>query len=423
MALKQPNIEKASNETRRAMERASAYSLPNNPSERGMKPDDLKKAFWEAIHGSSASILKEQDRIVDAINEYLLAFYDFIGNGDVLSPGAPYDEQIQEGESGLTMLANVAWRVLLDHMQQTADTPTYPTKDPHGTHSAIQRHNSSGDAHNEIRTKINRKIEDDISTHNNDSNAHIDLRNNVNQNAREIADASNDIENIFADIGDSVLLTEAENVKSAINEVYSLALTTDETANTNRVNLVGVMAQILGIAKSYVIDSFLNFIEFINGRFTIPIFEDRDGDGIRETYEVDITYLRTGDNVLIVEQNVPDMWFEASGDNAGGALETYEYDGVEYSLIAKDETGEIVGVMHIAETDYTVIEGHALSAAASAEDAKKAKEQSREYFEKVEKISNSIYTVQVAPPLSSINEAIILETPTLDQLFDKQEGG
>ena len=61
-------IKKVSEETRAAIKRKSAYSLPNRPSEAGMKPDEIKRAFYQPVVDFTLSALGEVDRVVDEIN-------------------------------------------------------------------------------------------------------------------------------------------------------------------------------------------------------------------------------------------------------------------------------------------------------------------------------------------------------------------
>ena len=85
MSLYKPNITKTSPADRKKLERASALALPTNPTARGMTADQIKAALWIPIFGSDVSLLKELDRVVDAVNSYLLHLYTFLENG---VPGA-----------------------------------------------------------------------------------------------------------------------------------------------------------------------------------------------------------------------------------------------------------------------------------------------------------------------------------------------
>lgn len=122
MAEKIPAVNKATEAARNAIRRVSTYSLPNNPSERGMKPDEIKRAFWQPIIGLTQSVILEQDRIVDEINQAVKVLDENrkensakIGTGELLVP-----ENIPEGESGLIGLANANKRHL-DRIQFDED--------------------------------------------------------------------------------------------------------------------------------------------------------------------------------------------------------------------------------------------------------------------------------------------------------------
>lgn len=64
-------INKISDEMKANIKRKTAFALPNRPSERGMKAEDIKKAFYGPILDPSVSVLSEVDRIVDEANEVL----------------------------------------------------------------------------------------------------------------------------------------------------------------------------------------------------------------------------------------------------------------------------------------------------------------------------------------------------------------
>jgi len=64
-------INKVSSETKSAIRRKSAYTLPNNPTDSGYKADDIRKAFWQPIVDISQSAVAEVDRVVDEVNEIL----------------------------------------------------------------------------------------------------------------------------------------------------------------------------------------------------------------------------------------------------------------------------------------------------------------------------------------------------------------
>ena len=64
-------IKKVSAETKAAIRRKSAYTLPNNPTDSGYKADDIRRAFWQPIVDISQSAIAEVDRVVEEVNEIL----------------------------------------------------------------------------------------------------------------------------------------------------------------------------------------------------------------------------------------------------------------------------------------------------------------------------------------------------------------
>ena len=68
---KVPQVAPIDEHTIAAMRRASAMSLPNDPSAARMKADAIRRHFWEATFGGDGSILAEMQRIIREINRCL----------------------------------------------------------------------------------------------------------------------------------------------------------------------------------------------------------------------------------------------------------------------------------------------------------------------------------------------------------------
>ena len=64
-------VQAVSDSVKYAIRRKSAYSLPTNPSERGMTPDEIRRAFYAPITEATQSVLAELDRVVGETNEAL----------------------------------------------------------------------------------------------------------------------------------------------------------------------------------------------------------------------------------------------------------------------------------------------------------------------------------------------------------------
>lgn len=77
-----------SEEEREAITRKTAYSLPDEPSARGMTPDQIRKRFWEAVVGDRHSLLAEIDRVAKETNEALESIAGSTGgmSGVIVTP-------------------------------------------------------------------------------------------------------------------------------------------------------------------------------------------------------------------------------------------------------------------------------------------------------------------------------------------------
>lgn len=72
-------IEPISAATIAEIKRKSAYNLPDRPSERGMKTDEIKHAFYGPITDSDKSVMAELARIIVELNNALDAIEDDTG--------------------------------------------------------------------------------------------------------------------------------------------------------------------------------------------------------------------------------------------------------------------------------------------------------------------------------------------------------
>ena len=98
-------IKQVSNETENAMLRKSAYGLPNRPSESGMRPDDIKKAFYKSLIDGENSLLSELKRIVDEANA-ILGQIDTYASGHANSKNNPHS--VTKSQVGLGSVDNTS---------------------------------------------------------------------------------------------------------------------------------------------------------------------------------------------------------------------------------------------------------------------------------------------------------------------------
>ena len=126
-------INKVSNATKDAIKRKSAYALPDRPSDMGMKPEDIKRAFWQPIVDVTFSAISEIDRLIDELNTIMTGNYD-AHIADKNNPHAVTKAQVGLG-----------------NCNNTADADK-PVSTPQKT--ALNTHNTATDAHSDIRTAI-----------------------------------------------------------------------------------------------------------------------------------------------------------------------------------------------------------------------------------------------------------------------------
>lgn len=69
MMANEYRINPISAEVAGAIKRKSAFNLPDRPSERGMKPDEIKRALYGPITDSEDSVLEEIGRVITEANK------------------------------------------------------------------------------------------------------------------------------------------------------------------------------------------------------------------------------------------------------------------------------------------------------------------------------------------------------------------
>lgn len=92
-------IKKISDEKREQIANASAKTLPNNPTGRGMTPDEIRKRFWEPITASEKSLADEINRIVGEANKDITAEASARETAD-----SEHERRISENETAINDL-------------------------------------------------------------------------------------------------------------------------------------------------------------------------------------------------------------------------------------------------------------------------------------------------------------------------------
>lgn len=71
MMANEYKVKPISAEVAAAIKKKSAFNLPDRPSERGMKPDEIKRALYAPITDNENSVLAELGRVIDDTNAAL----------------------------------------------------------------------------------------------------------------------------------------------------------------------------------------------------------------------------------------------------------------------------------------------------------------------------------------------------------------
>ena len=126
-------INKVSELVKTAIKRKSAFGLPDRPSDQGMKPEDIKRAFWQPVVDLSYSAITEIDRVVDELNLVLSGTMD----AHIARTDNPHN--VTKDQVGLGKVDNTA----------DADKPVSTAQ-----RQAITAHNVDAEAHLSIRQSI-----------------------------------------------------------------------------------------------------------------------------------------------------------------------------------------------------------------------------------------------------------------------------
>ena len=154
-------VKRVSEETRMNIQRKSAYTLPNRPTEQGMKPNELKRAFYGFVTEANNSMISEMNRVVDEANKAL----------DEEEKGRTTHENDKNNPHQVTKA-----QIGLGNADNTKDSEkevSIPQQ------VALNNHNLNEAAHQDIRKSIEEEEQSRIKSldeHNKDTTAHEDIR-------------------------------------------------------------------------------------------------------------------------------------------------------------------------------------------------------------------------------------------------------
>ena len=326
-----------SEETRYAIKRKSAYSLPQNPSERGMGADEIKKAFYAPVTETASSVLSELDRVIQETNE---VFEETQGDrSDKLAQAKRYTEEREAAIREYTDAENAEQdRVTAELAQDLSQT------------------NKRAEEQNERLTLAEQTLSDTV----------LPGMDDLNERKAEAVSPTTSGELVHT--GNARIMGHTTLSDTTVEGTLSNPRldTAYEAIEQSKLDILRLSAELSGKGRIFSLPDFSSLVNFLQygGRGEAQISLMENGRAVCYT----ASELKTGDVIYIKEVNVPDVWWITT-DSEEGAY-SYPYNGVDYRLVGHSEYGgAIVGQVQPLETDYLVIEQHATAASLSAQNA------------------------------------------------------
>ncbi len=326
-----------SEETRYAIKRKSAYALPSNPSERGMSAEEIKKAFYAPVTETANSVLSELDRVIQETNE---VFEEAQGDrSDKLEQAKQYTDEREAAVRSDAAAENAKQDRATEQLEE-----------------ALGQVQEKVDEHGKRLSTVEQTLTDTVLT----GIASLDERKTEKVSPMTSGDL---VHTGSARIMGHAMLSDT-TVEGTLSN--SRLHTAYEDIENSKTEIIALRAELSGKGRIFSLPDFASLVNFLQygGRGEAQISLIENGTAVSYT----ASELKTGDVIYIKEVNVPDVWWIAT-DSEEGAY-SYTYNGVDYRLVGYGEYGgAIVGQVQPLETDYMVIEQHAVSASVSAQNA------------------------------------------------------
>ena len=336
-------ISPISDNTKKAIAEKSVQYFPNNPSAAGKTPQQIKDAFTKPIIDAEVSIFTEIDRVIEEANKVIgneradreQAIAELGQHEDARE--AAHDAEEASYREGIAAELDARVKVIPSERkpgiygQVGETTQLYPLEfAPYPKNTVVMR-SPNGCIYTE-----------------------------TDDEEYEIFDDVNHLA-----VGKRYRVVNIKYLQDELKKSVTPRLDALETA-------------LSGTSRNYVIEG-LDALEIV---LDGELF-DKEGE------RIDAGALVTGDNILLRQTGTPDFWFEKTETGTPPTYIYVEYDekGNEtekkYILSVKKDDAQ-VGVLHVLESDYSLIEGKAISAGKAAQEAKEAAEEARGAAEQID---------------------------------------
>lgn len=258
-----------SEEERAAITRKTAYSLPDEPSARGMTPDQIRKRFWEAVVGDRHSLLAEIDRVAKEVNAALDALFMLIDSIEVEGGGiteetdptvpawakASKKPSYSKSEVGLGNVDNVK-------QYSASNPPPYPVTSVNGKTGALTLDAASVGARPSTWTPTYTDVGADksgaassaVSGHNANTSAHNDIRLLINELAARLNALANSTDEDLDQMAEIVAYIKAN--KTLIDSITTSKVSVSDIINNLATNVSNKpLSAAQGVALKALIDA------------------------------------------------------------------------------------------------------------------------------------------------------------------------
>lgn len=326
-------VKKMSADVRARLLAASAQRLPDRPTAVGMTPDDVRRTRWAPMLSEELSLATEQDRIAEEVNE-ALASLAVEASGAVGSLAIALSEEVEERKGADAALEGAIESVLAREDERERLRDAREEELQAATEASLE----------EMRTALSEGLSGKLDRV---AGEHFAVYGESPSGAKLYP-----LEDETCG-GYSVVQRDRYGRICAASPVS----TSPDAAVINKGYLEGEIQKVneaikegddalrgavAGKTASFVIEDAVMLEALLSGAWSVG------GSSF------DASVLNTGDNVFIIDVDLPDLWFEATNDfdRVAETLTVKDADGAEREIVLDVkgyQTGSRIGLLHVLE--------------------------------------------------------------------------